>query len=120
MFFIVLAESDLIYTRTLCGIGQQDYTGKEVLILGGGDGGILHELLKEKPSFITMAEVSFIHETNLCTHMSTIRVRLLNRRHLTRINIYYHLRRPIQIDNEACELESQTARPLLQISPYLC
>ena len=36
---------------------REDYRDKEVLILGGGDGGILNELLKEKPKFITMAEV---------------------------------------------------------------
>jgi len=52
-----LGESDLIYTQTLCGIGTLDFTNKEVLILGGGDGGILHELGKENPSFITMAEI---------------------------------------------------------------
>jgi len=60
---IMIAESDLIYTTVLCGIGDdQDlhrecYRDKEVLILGGGDGGILNELLKEKPKFITMAEI---------------------------------------------------------------
>ena len=56
----MLGESDLIYTQTLCRIGADDYTGKEVLILGGGDGGILHELLKENPAYITMAEVKII------------------------------------------------------------
>ena len=58
--FSVLGESDLIYTNTLCCIGNEDYKDKTVLILGGGDGGILHELLKQKPKFITMAEVSII------------------------------------------------------------
>ncbi len=57
----MLGESDIIYTKTVACIGQEDYTGKEVLILGGGDGGIIHELLKEKPKFITMAEVRNIH-----------------------------------------------------------
>uniref|UniRef100_A0A8B9S4H6 Spermine synthase n=1 Tax=Apteryx owenii TaxID=8824 RepID=A0A8B9S4H6_APTOW len=33
-----LAESDLAYTRAIMGSGKEDYTGKEVLILGGGDG----------------------------------------------------------------------------------
>ena len=42
----VLGESDLIYTQTVCAIGKEDFKDKEVLILGGGDGGILHELLK--------------------------------------------------------------------------
>ena len=43
---VVLGESDLIYTQTVCAIGKESYKDKEVLILGGGDGGILHELLK--------------------------------------------------------------------------
>jgi len=54
---VMLGESDLIYTQTVCCIGQLDYSGLDVLILGGGDGGIIHELLKEKPKFITMAEI---------------------------------------------------------------
>uniref|UniRef100_A0A8B9F3U4 Spermine synthase n=1 Tax=Amazona collaria TaxID=241587 RepID=A0A8B9F3U4_9PSIT len=33
-----LAESDLAYTQAIMGSGKEDYTGKEVLILGGGDG----------------------------------------------------------------------------------
>ena len=31
--------------------------GKEILILGGGDGGLLHELLKENPKFVTMVDI---------------------------------------------------------------
>jgi len=60
---VMLAENDLIYTTVLCGVGtnqdvhREDYRDKEILILGGGDGGILCELLKEKPKFITMAEI---------------------------------------------------------------
>lgn len=37
--------------------GKESYTGKEIVILGGGDGGLLWELLKEKPKFVTMLEV---------------------------------------------------------------
>ena len=53
----------MIYTTVLLGVGsnqdlhREEYRDKEVLILGGGDGGILCELLKEKPKFVTMAEV---------------------------------------------------------------
>jgi len=60
---VMIAENDLIYTTVLCGVGtnqdvhREDYLGKEVLILGGGDGGILCELLKERPKFVTMAEI---------------------------------------------------------------
>lgn len=52
-----LAESDLIYTQTLMRYGELDYANKTVLILGGGDGGLLHELLKENPRFVTMIEI---------------------------------------------------------------
>ena len=37
--------------------GKEDYRGKEIVILGGGDGGLLWELLKEQPKFVTMLEV---------------------------------------------------------------
>lgn len=55
----MLGESDLVYTRTLCHIGEEVYQDKTVLVLGGGDGAILHELLKENPQFITIAEIDF-------------------------------------------------------------
>lgn len=41
------------------GSGKENYAGKEVLILGGGDGGILAEVVKQKPKMITMLEISF-------------------------------------------------------------
>jgi spermine synthase len=52
-----LAESDLSYTRGIMNYGNNSFTGKEILILGGGDGGLLHELLKENPKFITMVDI---------------------------------------------------------------
>ncbi|KAB0338468.1 hypothetical protein FD755_025245, partial [Muntiacus reevesi] len=54
-----LAESDLAYTRAIMGSGKEDYSGKDVLILGGGDGGILCEIVKLKPKMVTMVEISF-------------------------------------------------------------
>ncbi|ETE62860.1 Spermine synthase, partial [Ophiophagus hannah] len=54
-----LAESDLAYTKAIMGSGKEDYTNKEVLILGGGDGGILYEIVKMKPKMVTMVEISF-------------------------------------------------------------
>ena len=48
-----LVESDLAYTRAIMG------SGKDVLILGGGDGGILCEIVKLKPKMVTMVEISF-------------------------------------------------------------
>lgn len=41
------------------GSGKEDYTNKDVLILGGGDGGILYEIVKMKPKMVTMVEISF-------------------------------------------------------------
>ncbi|CAH1799333.1 unnamed protein product, partial [Owenia fusiformis] len=52
-----LAESDLAYTQAITGNGREDYSDKTVLILGGGDGGILHELLKEKPKHVIMVDI---------------------------------------------------------------
>ena len=56
-----LAEADLNYTQGLMNFGQVDYRDKEILILGGGDGGLLHELLKglhqaKQPSKKTVRE----------------------------------------------------------------
>ena len=59
MLFLVIAESDIAYSQALLGNGQEDYRDKTVLILGGGDGGVLHEVLKESPKFVTMVEISF-------------------------------------------------------------
>lgn len=53
-----LSERDLIYTETLMQRGKEDYKDKEIVILGGGDGALLWELLKEQPKFVTMLEVS--------------------------------------------------------------
>ncbi|XP_030740539.1 spermine synthase-like [Echinops telfairi] len=52
-----LAESDGAYTRAIMGGGNEDYAGKDVLILGGGDGGILCEVVKLKPKMVTMVEI---------------------------------------------------------------
>ena len=52
-----LAESDLIYTESIMRRGVEVYEGKEILLLGGGDGGLLRELLKENPKQVTMIEV---------------------------------------------------------------
>lgn len=46
-----------MYTETLIRRGLLDYSGKDVLILGAGDGALLWELLKEKPNMVTMVEV---------------------------------------------------------------
>lgn len=50
----------MAYTQAIIGSGKENYAGKEVLILGGGDGGILAEVVKQKPKMITMLEISFM------------------------------------------------------------
>ena len=67
--FINLAESDLSYTRNLMCHGKHDYNDKEVLILGGGDGALLHELLKEKPKFVTMVDIDEVVIRGCKEHM---------------------------------------------------
>ncbi|XP_076820499.1 spermine synthase-like [Clavelina lepadiformis] len=52
-----LSESDLQYTIAITGSEKEDYTNKEVLVLGGGDGGILHYLKDRGPKMITMIEI---------------------------------------------------------------
>ncbi|KAM6986670.1 spermine synthase [Aplochiton taeniatus] len=64
-----LAESDLPYTEAIMGSGREDYAGKEVLILGGGDGGILFEAVKLKPKMITMLEIDQMVIDGCRTHM---------------------------------------------------
>ncbi|XP_021474382.1 spermine synthase [Oncorhynchus mykiss] len=64
-----LAESDLPYTQAIMGRGKENYTGKEVLILGGGDGGILAEAVKLKPKMITMVEIDQMVIDGCRTHM---------------------------------------------------
>ncbi|KAL9968615.1 hypothetical protein ACROYT_G020727 [Oculina patagonica] len=54
---INLAESDIIYTKTITGSGREDFKDKTILILGGGDGGILNELLQYSPKFVTMVDI---------------------------------------------------------------
>lgn len=52
-----IAEADLIYTETLMRRGIESYKNKEICILGGGDGALLYELLKEDPKHVVMLEI---------------------------------------------------------------
>ncbi len=55
-----LAESDTAaYTHSVMNLPNENYDGKEVLILGGGDGALLKELLAlpNPPSFVTMVDI---------------------------------------------------------------
>jgi len=67
-----MSEADLIYTETLMQRGKENYAGKEIVILGGGDGGLLWELLKEKPKFVTMLEVRELNFTRKLHEQCTI------------------------------------------------
>ncbi|CAL7946042.1 unnamed protein product [Xylocopa violacea] len=67
-----ISEADLIYTETLMQRGKENYTGKEIVILGGGDGGLLWELLKEKPKFVTMLEIDDVVIKACSQHMRSI------------------------------------------------
>uniref|UniRef100_A0A8C4E6T3 Spermine synthase n=1 Tax=Dicentrarchus labrax TaxID=13489 RepID=A0A8C4E6T3_DICLA len=66
---INLAESDFAYTQAIIGSGKENYAGKEVLILGGGDGGILAEVVKQKPKMITIAYIDQKVIDGCKTHM---------------------------------------------------
>ena len=60
-FSPVFGESDDIYITTLLGLDRgNNYTGAKVLILGGGDGGLLNRLvnLPHPPQNVIMAEVN--------------------------------------------------------------
>lgn len=67
-----IAEADLIYTETLMQRGHVNYEGKEICILGGGDGALLYELLKENPKHVVMLEIDDLVMTACNKYMSSI------------------------------------------------
>ncbi|XP_063927035.1 spermine synthase-like isoform X1 [Zophobas morio] len=67
-----ISEADLIYTETLMGRGLEDYKDKEIVILGGGDGALLYELLKEKPKEVIMLEIDEVVMKACAKHMRSI------------------------------------------------
>lgn len=52
--------------------GIENYEGKEICILGGGDGALLYELLKENPKFVTMLEIDEMVMQACNKHMNSI------------------------------------------------
>ena len=83
----MIAEGDIVYTKALLGKGRENYKDKEILILGGGDGGVLHELLKESPKFVTMVEISLKNCCKLEVHAKSLR------QHLTRkLSLSFYLK----------------------------
>ncbi|XP_068630307.1 spermine synthase [Battus philenor] len=75
-----IAEADLIYTETLMQRGKESYEGKEIVILGGGDGALLYELLKEKPKFVWMLEIDELVMQACNKHLRSICGDVLERR----------------------------------------
>ncbi|XP_044261657.1 spermine synthase isoform X1 [Tribolium madens] len=67
-----ISEADLIYTETLMGRGIENYKDKEIVILGGGDGALLYELLKEKPKEVIMLEIDEVVMKACAKHMRSI------------------------------------------------
>lgn len=67
-----LASKDLIYTETLMQRGKENYEGKEIIILGGGDGALLYELLKENPKLVLMFELDEVVIRGCRTHMREV------------------------------------------------
>lgn len=67
-----MSEADLIYTETLMQRGKENYADKEIVILGGGDGGLLWELLKEKPKHVTMLEIDDVVIKACSQHLRSI------------------------------------------------
>lgn len=72
MWRLDISEADIIYTETLMQRGLQNYAGKDICILGGGDGALLYELLKENPNFVTMLEIDEMVMQACNVHMKSI------------------------------------------------
>ncbi|CBY30857.1 unnamed protein product [Oikopleura dioica] len=67
-----LADSDLAYTKAICGSETFDFSGKNVFILGGGDGGIinyLRNLSPTKPKYIEMIDIDEMVMNACAKHM---------------------------------------------------
>lgn len=67
-----MAEADLIYTESIMCRGVENYEGKEICILGGGDGALLYELLKEKPKHVVMLEIDEMVMQACNEHMRSV------------------------------------------------
>lgn len=52
--------------------GVQNYVGKDICILGGGDGALLYELLKEQPKYVTMLEIDEVVMQACNVHLKSI------------------------------------------------
>lgn len=52
--------------------GKENYKDAEIVILGGGDGALLYELLKEKPKNVIMLEIDDVVMKACAKHMRSI------------------------------------------------
>ncbi|ESN90140.1 hypothetical protein HELRODRAFT_104383 [Helobdella robusta] len=52
-----MGESDAIYSHTLMQKGKTNYQDKSCLVLGGGDGGLLYELLNEGAKKVILVDI---------------------------------------------------------------
>ncbi|CAF4904522.1 unnamed protein product [Pieris macdunnoughi] len=75
-----ISEADLVYTETLMQRGKESYEGKEIVILGGGDGALLYELLKENPRYVWMLEIDEMVMKACNKHLNSICGDVLERR----------------------------------------
>ncbi|CAK1552804.1 unnamed protein product [Leptosia nina] len=75
-----ISEADFVYTETLMQRGKESYEDKEIVILGGGDGALLYELLKEKPRYVWMLEIDELVIKACNKHLSSICGDVLERR----------------------------------------
>ncbi|XP_065919977.1 spermine synthase-like isoform X2 [Dysidea avara] len=71
-FVVNLAESDEIYTKTLLGNGKYNMTNSKILILGGGDGAALKEILTYNPAMVTMIELDQMVMDAVRQHMRSV------------------------------------------------
>lgn len=52
--------------------GIENYDGKDICILGGGDGALLYELLKENPKSVVMLEIDEVVMQACDKHLRSI------------------------------------------------
>lgn len=70
--------------------GIQNYKGTEICILGGGDGALLYELLKESPKFVTMLEIDEMVMEACNVHLKSICGDVLERRQADNFEVGYY------------------------------
>lgn len=66
------AQSDTSYLWALMDYGNVCYKNREILVLGGGDGGLLWEILKESPRCVTLVEIDPVVIEACCEHMRPV------------------------------------------------